>query len=187
MEIIIQISTLIVSVCVLVLNIVFSRIEKSREYFLGNVTKQRICDMLEMRKISATICMLTNATLVKQKVNDVSFQETLIIESKKMDFLLKRYYKEDREVIDIKEWLINYVVNYCNNTENSSITQIQESNKLFNKIAELFNYTAWQCIKAQATGEKFITTTEFSVLYTKYRTNYLTTEDEICIKNILSS
>ena len=184
---VIQISTLLVSILILVLNLVFHRKEKSREYVLENLIKQRTNDMKEMRNISATICMLTDVALVKQKVNDVSFLETLILEGKKMDFLLKRYYKEDLEVINIKDWLINSIVNYCNNKKSINITQIQEYNRLFNRIAELFNFTAWQCIKEQASGKKILTTTEFKVLYKKYRTNYLSPEDEICIKNILPS
>ena len=44
-----QILTLLVSICILVLNILFSRIEKSREYLLENITKQRNYDMLKMR------------------------------------------------------------------------------------------------------------------------------------------
>ena len=48
-----QILTLLVSICILVLNILFSRIEKSREYLLENITKQRNYDMLKMREISA--------------------------------------------------------------------------------------------------------------------------------------
>lgn len=180
---IIQILTLVVSVCILILNIVFSRMEKSREYLLENITKQRNYDMLKMREISASICALTDAVLIEQRVNEENYLETLISESKKMDFLLKRYYKEDREVIDVKNKLINCIINYYDNKDADNIIHIQEYNRLFNKIAELFNYTAWQCVKEQATGKR-ITTVEFSMLYDKYRTKYLCPEDEVYLNNV---
>lgn len=167
-----QILTLLVSICILVLNILFSRIEKSREYLLENITKQRNYDMLKMREISAEICALTDVEIIEKKVCEVDYLEKLILDSKHIDFLLKRYYKEDREVIEVKDKLVNSVINYCNDREPRNILQIQKYNKLFNKIAELFNYTAWQCIKEQAIGKR-ITTTEFSTLYIKYRTQYL--------------
>lgn len=178
-----QILTLLVSICILVLNILFSRMEKSREYLLENITKQRNYDMLKMREISATICALTDVVTIKKKVSETDYLETLIFESKNLDFLLKRYYKEDREVIEIKNRLVNSVISYCTNRESCDILQVQIYNKLFEKVAELFNYTAWQCIKEQAIGKR-ITTTEFSILYIKYRTLYLSLEDEIALKNM---
>lgn len=62
-----QILTLLVSICILVLNILFSRIEKSREYLLENITKQRNYDMLKMREISAEICALTDVEIIEKK------------------------------------------------------------------------------------------------------------------------
>ena len=59
-----QILTLLVSICILVLNILFSRIEKSREYLLENITKQRNYDMLKMREISSEICALTDVEII---------------------------------------------------------------------------------------------------------------------------
>ena len=61
-----------------------------------------------------------------------------------------------------------------------------DNKELFNKIAELFNYTAWQCIKEQAIGKR-ITTTEFSTLYIKYRTQYLSLEDEMMLISVISN
>ena len=181
-----QILTLLVSICILVLNILFSRIEKSREYLLENITKQRNYDMLKMREISAEICALTDVEIIEKKVCEVDYLEKLILDSKHIDFLLKRYHKEDREVIEVKDKLVNSVINYCNDREPRNILQIQKYNKLFNKIAELFNYTAWQCIKEQAIGKR-ITTTEFSTLYIKYRTQYLSLEDEMMLISVISN
>lgn len=75
------------------------------------------------------------------------------------------------------------MISYCTNRESRNILQVQIYNKLFEKVAELFNYTAWQCIKEQAIGKR-ITTTEFSILYIKCRTLYLSLEDEVVLKNM---
>jgi len=176
-----QISTLLAAICTLIINIVFYRTENTKTHILETITKQRNYDMLKMREISAKICMLTDKALLDKKIKEEKYLETLILESKKIDFLLKRQYDEDREVIAIKDKLINYVVNYCNNK--IDVGQIMKYNKLFSRISELYIYAGWQCIKRQAKG-KINTTTTFKKLHKKFRYRYLSIEDDIASKII---
>lgn len=161
---------------------------KLKQFRIENVTKQRINDFLEIKRISAEICTMTEIQVIKRIKGDIDLQK-LILESKKMDFLFKMKYEQDRQVIEIKNALIDSVQNYLDSKNDVDIDNIRLYNKLFSKIVELFTYTSWQLIKQQVKKGIINSTDEFCLIFfdKKVRANYLSEDDETLITNILKN
>lgn len=161
---------------------------KLKQFRIENVTKQRIDDFLEIKRISAEICTMTEIQVIKGIKGDIDLQK-LILESKKMDFLFKMKYKQDRQVIEIKNALIDSVQIYWDSKNEVDIDNIRLYNKLFSKIVELFTYTSWQLIKQQVKEGIINSTDEFCLIFfdKEVRANYLSEDDEALINNILQN
>ncbi len=169
--------TLVVSLVVLILNILFSKRENSRKLLVENVIHQRNFDMLELRNQTAQLSTLSDINIVLRRIKDNNYLEELIHCSKEINHILKRQYSEDKKILIIKECLISQIIEFYNNNDNNSLYEISKLNTIFGKITELYVFCAWQCIKIQGTGERRLGSTDFGNLFIKYQKSYLNAED----------
>lgn len=169
--------TLIVSLVVLTLNILFSRRENSRRFLIDNVIHQRNADMLELRKQTAQFSTLSDYNVVLKRIGENGYLQEVVLCSKSINHLLKRQYTEDKKVLIIKENLVSKIMAFSECSDKKLLREIEKLNVLFGKITELYVFCAWQCIKIQGTGEKRLGSSDFGDLFLKYQSGYLDDED----------
>lgn len=110
MEYVLDSLTLVVSLIVLTFNIAFSRRENTRKFLIDNVIRQRNADMLEMRKETARFATLSDKNIVALRSKDENYLQETMLCSKAINHLLKRKYKEDKQVLAIKDILMTSIM-----------------------------------------------------------------------------
>lgn len=150
---ILQITTIIVTIFSLLFTAYMNKKEKKRGYFLDVITKERIAELNFLRQNYSDLLALSDPLLLKvisdnKDIKDHIYKMSLCAERLKCIFC--NIYQEEKELSELASEIVYYVSCVLQKSENGSNNKLKELRETFSTQIDIFDHAYWFFIMGQA-------------------------------------
>ncbi len=150
---ILQITTILVTIFSVLFTAIVNKKEKKRGYFLDIITKERIAELNFLRQNYSDLLALSDPLLLKEMrdnndVKDHIYKIALCAERLKCIFC--NIYEEEKELSELASEIVYYVSSVLQKFENDSNAKLKELRETFSNKMDIFDHAYWFFIMGQA-------------------------------------
>lgn len=150
---ILQITTILVTIFSLFFTAMVNKREKKRGYFLDIITKERIAELNFLRQNYSDLLALSDPLLLKEITDNRDIKDHIYkisLSAERLKCIFCNIYEEEKELKQLASEIVYYVSCVLQKSGKDCNNKLKEAREVFSIQIDIFDHAYWFFIMGQA-------------------------------------